>query len=122
MRLRRRLDFNAADPPDPFHPQNFLPAVDRALPDCIHVAGPLPNIPLPSGFFQHGKKGLCPQTTQNDAETEMEILFLFCVNLRILRASRDSVAAGRAGVFVATKIVNKKYCQEKTAQAANITR
>ena len=47
------------------------------------------------------KKGLCPQTTQNDAETEMEILFLFCVNLRILRANLDSVAAGRAGVFVA---------------------
>jgi hypothetical protein len=33
--FRRRLDFNAAVPPDPFHPQNFLPAVDRALPDVV---------------------------------------------------------------------------------------
>ena len=31
--FRRRIHFNAAVPPDPFLPQNFLPAVDRALPD-----------------------------------------------------------------------------------------
>jgi len=38
IRLRRRIHFNAAVPPDPFHPQNLLPAVDRALPDCIPIA------------------------------------------------------------------------------------
>src|SRR5271157_6668561 len=31
--FRRRIHFNAAVPPDPFRSQNFLPAVDRALPD-----------------------------------------------------------------------------------------
>jgi hypothetical protein len=31
--FRRRLDFNAAVPPDPIHAQNLLPAVDQALPD-----------------------------------------------------------------------------------------
>jgi prepilin-type N-terminal cleavage/methylation domain-containing protein len=31
--FRWRIHFNAAVPPGPFLPQNFLPAVDRALPD-----------------------------------------------------------------------------------------
>jgi hypothetical protein len=31
-----------------------------------------------------------PQNTQNDAETETEILFLFCVNLGILRANNSA--------------------------------
>src|SRR5208282_817365 len=73
------------------------------------------------GFFQHGKKGLCPQTTQNDAETEMEILFLFCVNRRVLRASPDPVAAGRAVLSVAKNvstrsIVKKKRRKPQTSQ------
>jgi hypothetical protein len=33
--------------------------------------------------------------------TDEEFLFRICVNRRVLRASQDSVAAGRAGVFVA---------------------
>jgi hypothetical protein len=33
--FRRRLHFNAAVPPDPFRPQNLLPAVDQALPDVV---------------------------------------------------------------------------------------
>jgi hypothetical protein len=54
---------------------------------------------LPSGFFEHGKKGLCPLNTQMHADEEF--LFRICVNRRVLRASPDSVAAGRAGVFMA---------------------
>jgi hypothetical protein len=77
--FHRRIHFNAAVPPDPFHPQYFLPAVDRALLGCIHAAWPLPNIPLPSGFFEYGKKGLCPQISQMDADEEF--LFRICVNL-----------------------------------------
>jgi hypothetical protein len=48
-------------------------------------------------FLQKAKnerKGLCPQNTQMDADEEF--LFRICVNRRDLRASPDSVAAGRA--------------------------
>jgi len=69
------------------------------------------NHAIPTGFSRcelckllhrskFGKKGLCPQITQMDADEE---LFFFvsasiCVNLR---AILDSVAAGRAGKSVA---------------------
>jgi hypothetical protein len=48
-------------------------------------------------FLQKAKnerKGLCPQNTQMDADEEF--LFRICDNRRDLRASPDSVAAGRA--------------------------
>ena len=34
-------------------------------------------------------------------DADEEFLFRICVNRRVLRTSPDSVAAGRAGVFVA---------------------
>jgi hypothetical protein len=48
-------------------------------------------------FLQKAKnerKGLCPQNTQMDADEEF--LFRIYVNRRVLRASLDSIAAGRA--------------------------
>jgi hypothetical protein len=61
-------------------------------------------------FLQKAKnerKGLCPQNSQMDADEEF--LFRFCVNRRVLRASLDSVAAGRAGSWrLCDKIPNQK--------------
>jgi hypothetical protein len=108
-----------AVPPGPFHPQNFLTAVDQALPDCIHVAGHLPNIPAIWIFRVRKKRPLPAEPSQLDADEEF--LFRFCVNRRVLRASLDSVAAGRDGVFVAKNvsirsIVKKKRRKPQTSQ------
>jgi hypothetical protein len=43
------------------------------------------------------RKGICPQNTQMDADEEF--LFRICDNRRDLRASPDSVAAGRTVFF-----------------------
>jgi hypothetical protein len=42
--------------------------------------------------------------------------------IRIMRANPDSVAALPRCALCGKERVNKKYCQEKTAHAANITR
>jgi hypothetical protein len=71
---------------------------------------PLPIIPLtfhlPTAFFCgrliSERKGLCPQITgpmHADGEKENSGFFI-CVHLRHLRATLDSVAAGRAAPSV----------------------
>jgi hypothetical protein len=50
-------------------------------------------------FSSAGKKAFARRTSQINAEAEKE--FFICVHLRDLRASLDSVAAGRAVLSVA---------------------
>jgi hypothetical protein len=58
-------------------------------------------------FSSAGKKAFARRTSQINAEAEKE--FFICVHLRDLRASLDSVAAGRAGSWrLCDKIPNQK--------------
>jgi hypothetical protein len=54
-----------------------------------------------SGFYG-------PQNTQNDAETETEIPFLFCVFLRVLRANNSSGSLGIYRYIICGNALGKK--------------
>ncbi len=82
-----------------FHQTRFIRKTfcQRLIERC-QTASMLPGLcqtfPCPSGFFDYGEKGLCPLNTEMDADEEF--LFRICDSRRDLRASPDSVAAGRA--------------------------